>query len=86
MCAFSHSLSLLYSFLFCDISQVSSGLVTSMLCSYTIVTLGIRMKELRSRMGLIWFGAATQIGAFVGSSLMFILINVVEVFTAKAWC
>ncbi|CAF2403428.1 unnamed protein product [Rotaria sp. Silwood2] len=54
--------------------------------SYIRILMGNYFRKKQDQRGLVWFGLATQIGAFVGSFIIFILTNSFELFKERNIC
>ncbi|CAF0984146.1 unnamed protein product [Rotaria sp. Silwood1] len=54
--------------------------------SYIRILMGNYFRKKKDHRGLVWFGLATQIGAFVGSFIIFILTNISELFKERNIC
>ena len=67
--------SFIYSF-FQVVFSLCSGLI-----SWERTAIADVLRESSSEIGLFWCGAFTQIGAFFGAILMFLLINVAHIFS-----
>ncbi|CAF0854742.1 unnamed protein product [Rotaria sordida] len=61
-------------------------ILASLTGSYIRILMGNYFRKTRDHRGLIWFGLATQIGAFVGSLIIFILTNNFELFKERNIC
>lgn len=48
--------------------------------------MGNYFRKTKDHRGLVWFGLATQIGALMGSIIIFILTNKIELFKERNIC
>ncbi len=55
-------------------------------CSYLRILMGNYFRKKLGHRGLVWFGAATQLGALTGAVIMFILGNNVQLFKERNIC
>ena len=63
-----------------------SGVLSVSLLVYSKVTIAAMLKSSKGRLGLLWCGAITQAGSFLGAVLTVILVNAVTIFTAFSQC
>ena len=66
--------------------QVGSGVLAVLVAEYTFASIGAVVKRARGSIGLMWYGACTQLGGLLGTVICFIIINVVKGFSDKSPC
>lgn len=68
-----------------EILLVLSWILVTGFFSYVKVCIGVIFRT-QGRRGLLWYGVVTQAGSAVGSIIMFVLVNVLKLFTSAPMC
>ncbi|KAK3764148.1 hypothetical protein RRG08_055944 [Elysia crispata] len=56
-----------------------------MVMVYTKVSIAAVMRS-QGRLSLIWTGASTQMGSFLGAALAYLMVNHLKFFRDAPWC
>ncbi|XP_064598988.1 LOW QUALITY PROTEIN: solute carrier family 52, riboflavin transporter, member 3-B-like [Liolophura sinensis] len=64
---------------------ISSWVMTTLCLTYAKVSIATALRK-EGRQGLLWCGATTQIGSAAGAIIMFVLVSIVNSFTAAPMC
>ena len=66
--------------------QVGTGVTAFLIAHYTYVSIGAVVKVGRGEKGLMWLGVCNQTGAFLGSTISFLIVNVFNLFEDQLPC